>query len=63
MYLPALALYYPTPTCACASTWNRKGGDEDETKNDNQKKWRFSLADYSIIDPFHLAKYYDTYLM
>jgi hypothetical protein len=40
-----------------------RDGDEDETKHDNQKKWRFSLADYSIIAPFHLAKYYDAYLM
>ena len=51
--------------CGCGDKEQERwrGGDEDETKNDNQKKWRFSLADYSIIVPFHLAKYYDAYLM
>jgi hypothetical protein len=45
---------------------NRIGGGMEmrlKQKHDNQKKWRFSLADYSIIVPFHLAKYYDAYLM
>ena len=51
--------------CGCGDKEQErwKNGDEDETKNDNQKKWRFSLADYSIIVPFHLAKYYDASLM